>query len=403
MDAYETTAKYNIAETCAASISLDDLQRFSCDEKTDIFPKEKKLTYGSIQGSDRLRSNLAQLYTTDGHSFPKENILVTNGAISANFNVLYALVGTGDHVICHYPTYQQLYSVPASLGAEVDLWKANPERNWQTEIADLEKLIRPNTKVIIIKYIGYALFTRSSLTGHSNPQNPTGALIHKSLLSEVVALAKKHNIVLLSDEVYRPLFHSIDPSDPELPPSSISMGYEKTIATGSMSKAFALAGIRVGWIASNSAELIKAFESARDYTLISVSQVDDAIASFATSRPCIDNLLARNIRLAQTNVAILQEFVQKYSKTVEFVRPVAGSVAMLKFSVNGKPVDDVEFCKLVHERKGVLLAPGHCFGEPGEFAGYVRFGFVCETEVLVEGLKALGELLEKESDGLKLA
>ena len=152
MDAYETTAKHNIAETCAASISIDDLYKFANEGPGRIFSYGKKLLYGDIRGSYKLRSNIAALYSDRGAAdLSTENLLVTSGAISANFLVLYALVGKGDHVICHHPTYQQLYSVPASFGAEVDLWRSKPEDDWQLDIKDLENLLRPTTKLIILK------------------------------------------------------------------------------------------------------------------------------------------------------------------------------------------------------------------------------------------------------------
>lgn len=156
MDKYETTAKYNTAETCCASVSVDDLRALSEDKETDPLSKlqSTKLTYGAIRGSDQLRETLSNLYSVKTPArLPKDNILITAGAIQANFLVLYSLVGPGDHVICHYPTYQQLYSVPASLGAEVSLWKSKEADNWQLDIEELKALIRPNTKLIIIKYV----------------------------------------------------------------------------------------------------------------------------------------------------------------------------------------------------------------------------------------------------------
>ena len=152
MDEYETTAKYNIAETCAASISVEDLCSFD-EEKRSPLSLSTKLTYGAIRGSEKLRSNLARLYSAKAPTpLPPENVLITNGAIAANFLVLYTLVGPGDHVICHYPTYQQLYSVPKSLGAEVSLWKAREEKEWQLDVDELRNLIKPSTKLIIIKW-----------------------------------------------------------------------------------------------------------------------------------------------------------------------------------------------------------------------------------------------------------
>ena len=137
----------------------------------------------------------------------------------------------------------------------------------------------------------------------SNPQNPTGAIIPKSTLQQIANIARERGIFILSDEVYRPLFHSIHRSDPELPPPILSIDYDRAIGIGSMSKAYAMAGIRLGWIASRSTELIGAFAKSRDYTTICVSQIDDQVAAFATSHPCIDNLLARNTELAKDKLS----------------------------------------------------------------------------------------------------
>lgn len=151
MDKYETIAKYNIAETCCASISINDLKELSDDKTWDPLDLSTKLTYGAIRGSKQLRELLANLHSEEAPLSP-ENVLITAGAIQANFLLLYTLVGPGDHVICHYPTYQQLYSVPASVGAEVSLWKAKEENGWAVDVEELKALIRPNTKLIILKY-----------------------------------------------------------------------------------------------------------------------------------------------------------------------------------------------------------------------------------------------------------
>lgn len=155
MDDYETTATYNIAETCCASISIEDLQKLTSDQTSSspVLSLSKKLTYGAIRGSDELRGNLSRLYSVKTPAtLPTDNILITSGAIQANFLLHYALVGPGDHVIVHYPTYQQLYSVPESIGAEVSLWKAKEEEGgWILDTEELKRLVRPNTKLIVLK------------------------------------------------------------------------------------------------------------------------------------------------------------------------------------------------------------------------------------------------------------
>ncbi len=290
-------------------------------------------------------------------------------------------------MICHYPTYQQLYSVPESLGAEVSLWKAREEKHWQLDIEELKGLIKPGkTKLIII----------------NNPNNPTGAIIPRSLLEEIVNLAEEHDLFILSDEVYRPLFHSISPLDKNFPPSILSMAYSKAIATGSMSKAYALAGIRTGWIASRSREVIESCASARDYTTISVSQLDDQVATFALDPNRIHSLLGRNIKLAKTNLEMLTAFIDEHPHVCKWVKPIAGTTCMVKFSRDGKAVDDVAFCELLQQETGVMFCPGsRCFGL--EFKGYVRLGFVCETTVLKEGLALLKGFLRDEYKNVPLA
>ena len=194
MDAHQPHAKYDLAETCVASMSLDDLRDLSEDKSSEIWSTSMKLTYGTIRGSEKLRTNLAKRYSAK-KPFQADNILITPGAIAANMTVFYGLIGKGDHVICHYPTYQQLYQIPKSLEAEVDYWRAQESNQWQLDIEELNNLIRPNTRMIII----------------NNPNNPSGAIVPKATLDLLVEIAEKHDIIIMADEVYRPLFHSISP------------------------------------------------------------------------------------------------------------------------------------------------------------------------------------------------
>jgi aspartate/methionine/tyrosine aminotransferase len=199
MDRYENTPGIqNIAETCAASVSIEELEAFSTDDNTTRpLSRSLKLTYGHIRGSPGFRENVAALLnngtplsTTSPRPPPlqADSVVITQGAIAANFLAFYTLVGPGDHVICVYPTYQQLYSVPQSLGAELDLWRLKPEDGYIPDVAELERLAKPNTKLIVI----------------NNPNNPTGATTPESVLAAIVEFAQARNITILSDEVYSP-------------------------------------------------------------------------------------------------------------------------------------------------------------------------------------------------------
>ncbi|KAG8349494.1 hypothetical protein FVEN_g12307 [Fusarium venenatum] len=172
MDNYETTAGVlNVAETCAASVSIDDLVGMCKDTQTsDPIDTSIKLTYGSIPGSRILRERIAAHCSGEGAQLAAEDIIVTQGAIGANFLALYSLLEPGDHVICVYPTYQQLYDVPRSIGAEVTLWKLKEEEEgFVPNTDDLMNLIQDNTKIIII----------------NNPNNPTGVPIPDSVLNRI--------------------------------------------------------------------------------------------------------------------------------------------------------------------------------------------------------------------------
>lgn len=209
---------------------------------------------------------------------------------------------------------------------------------------------------------------------HSNPNNPTGAVIPKSTIHSLTELVKTHDLIIFSDEVYRPLFHSISPLSHNFPPSVVSIPYSKSLVTGSMSKSCSLAGIRVGWIASRSPEIIAACADARNYTCISVSQLDDQIAAFALNSSCVHNLLARNLELAEKNLGILETFVKQRPDACQWIKPVAATTAFIKFSRNGKEVDDVELCQTLMEKTGVMLSAGsRCFGDRKDFKGYVSY------------------------------
>lgn len=165
MDKYETIATHNIAETCCDSISLSGLSGLSSKigdppEKPFSNLFNKRLDYGHVRGSPELRKNVSLLYPSSTLGpFPDKNVLITPGAIAANFLLFYALIGPGDHVICMYPTYQQLYAVPESFGAEVELWKLKEDDGFAPDVEALKRMIRPakedgtgGTKMIIIKY-----------------------------------------------------------------------------------------------------------------------------------------------------------------------------------------------------------------------------------------------------------
>ncbi|HGK7333671.1 TPA: aminotransferase [Streptococcus suis] len=358
LNVHENSAIYDIAGVSISSLTLEELFALSGTNPEDFYKKLQgtKLNYGWIEGSPEFKEAVSQLYE---HVAP-EQILQTNGATGANLLVLYSLIEPGDHVISLYPTYQQLYDIPKSLGAEVDLWQIEEENGWLPDLEKLRQLIRPNTKMICI----------------NNANNPTGAVMDRAYLEELAEIASEVGAYILSDEVYRSF------SDLDIP--SIIEVYDKGIAVNSLSKTYSLPGIRVGWVTANH-QVTDILRDYRDYTMICAGVFDNLVAQLALASR--KEILKRNRRILEENLAILDQWMEK-EPLVSYIRPAVVSTSFVKIAVD-MPME--EFCLQLLQEYGVLLVPGNRF----ERDGYVRLGFACEQETLIKGLEKLSQFLRR--------
>jgi aspartate/methionine/tyrosine aminotransferase len=358
MNKYETLAKNNIAETCVDSLTLRQLISLTGageDFLQDLL--DMRLTYGHIEGSPELKEGIASLYA----DVTGENIVATNGAIGANFLTLYSIVEPGDEVVSVMPTYQQLYSIPASFGAEVKLLKLKPENKFLPDLEELKALVTQKTKIICI----------------NNPNNPTGALMDENLLKSIVKIAEGCNAFILCDEVYRGLYQKENVSIP-----SIVDLYSKGISTGSMSKVYSLAGLRLGWIVS-SKEIVGEVLKHRDYNIISCGVIDDRIAALALKNK--EKIMARNAKLTRENLEILDHWVRQ-ERLISYVKPEAGTTAFLQYKVD---MPSEEFCAGLLKETGTFVVPGKAF----DMEGYFRVGYAFGRKDLEEGLRCLSRYL----------
>lgn len=201
-------------------------------------------------------------------------------------------------------------------------------------------------------------------------------------------IAKARNITVMSDEVFSPLFHADAPS----PPPFVSLGYSQSVSTGSVSKAHGLPGIRVGWVVSPNRDILQRVVTARDYTTISVSRLDDGVAAFALSPRVLPMLLERNLGICKASIALLDEFITSNTGRCTWVKPSGGGTAWICFlGPDGVPVDDVSFVTRIEERIGVSFIPGrHTFSDDGadDFRGYVRMA-IGDDKLLRAGLERL--------------
>lgn len=362
MNDWETRCTYNLAETCVASITVEELLTLSGRNSADLSELlPMKLTYGAIEGSERLRTAISTLYDDQDLA----QITVTHGTIAANMLVHKAVVSRGDHVVSIAPTYQQHYSIPESIEAEVDVLRLRAEDDFLPDLDALRKLVRPETKLIAL----------------TNPNNPTGAQIERPMLEEIAQIAREVGAYILCDEVYRGTGQSGDGMI-----TSIVDVYEKGIATAGMSKAYSLAGLRLGWVVAPK-EVTEQILIHRDYDTISVGMINDHFAALALENR--DSLLARSQKITRDNLAILDAWVAQEPK-VSWVKPRAGTTAMLKLDV---PMSDREFCLGLLKDTGVMLTPGDAF----DMEGYVRIGYANSTDVLNAGLVQMSNYLSKLS------
>lgn len=356
MNRYCPAAKYDLTSTCIEPLSIRELMTLSgINRPLEIF--DTKLTYGDIHGSVRLKSAIKSLYTNQDY----ENITVTHGAIGANQLVYESLLNKGDDVIAVVPAYQQHYSVPKSLGANVNFVFLREENKWQINLHDIEKAISGRTRLICL----------------TNPNNPTGAVIPDNTLKELVELAKKHNMWILSDEVYRGLNLSGNNYS-----ASVADMYEKGISVGSMSKTYSLPGLRVGWICART-DLINEINKHREYNTISVSIIDDYYASIALeNRRKIEE---RNLVIMKEGIQILKEWLNN-EIYIKAELPQGGTTALLRYR---KDIPSKILCRDLQEQTGVALLPG----ETMEMEGTVRLGYCVGKETLETGLKKFSRFL----------
>ena len=361
MNRYENHCELNLAETCVESLTVAELLDMA-GKKDDILSEllPMKLTYGSIEGSERLRNLIAGLYENQ----MMENVVVTHGAIGANALVHETLVEPGDRVISVLPTYQQHYSIPESFGADVKILKLAAEHGFLPDLEELSRLATPGTKLICL----------------NNPNNPTGSLMDRDFLARVVEIARACGAWILCDEVYRGTDQEGDGMT-----ASIADLYEKGISTGSMSKTYSLAGLRLGWIVGPK-DLLHAVSIHRDYNTISVGMLDDHFAAIALENR--DTILARSHAITRTNLAILAEWVEG-EPLISWVKPKSGTTALLKYDL---PMSSEAFCTKLLQTTGVMLTPGSAM----DMEGHLRIGYTNGEAVLHEGLKRISAFLRQE-------
>lgn len=375
-----------LAGSATPALSLNELIALSSDPATTAQTLDfanVRLSPAAGASEEALQGQIASLY----EGVEARDIIVANGTTGANLVALEALLSPGDHVVCMYPCYSPLFDIPKALGCEISFWRLSFENNWKADAESLKSLLKAETKMIIL----------------NNPNNPTGSTISTAQQQAIIDVANDQNLLIYADEIFRPLFH--EPSNTDVTPKSlieISSGTTKVVVTGSLSKAWGMSGIRIGWVATRNAELQQKMLDVRSYILLSVSRIDGVIASEALSHRCRHAIVGKHLDIARRNLSSLDDFIENHHKQLSWVRPEGGGTAFVQFlnPSTGRAVDDLQLCRSLRDEVGLLVSPGSlCFGSArdGDFRGFIRIHLTATPEILQSGLKKLDRFLMSDS------
>jgi aspartate/methionine/tyrosine aminotransferase len=364
MTRHETHVRYDIAESGILPLSTNDLLNFepaAARAATLARLLDLPLGYSEARGTEALRTQLAATYARGD----ADHILVTTGAIEANYLLFNVLLEAGDHAIAPYPAYQQLYSVPRAIGCDVSLWHVGPDTGYRYDIAALERLLTPRTRVIVV----------------NTPHNPTGAMMTPADARRVYALADSVGATVIGDEAYRWL--AVPDGEPFAPPM-FDLG-PRGVSVGTLSKPFGLPGLRIGWIAGPP-DLIGRCWAMRDYISLSPGKLNDALACLALTHR--DKIIDRNRRIIEANLATAGRWMAERRSFLSWTPPRGGLLALLKYDL---PMPSLELADTLATEYSVMLAPGSVFG----YEHHLRLGIGQRPDLFTAGLEQAGQCLEK--------
>jgi aspartate/methionine/tyrosine aminotransferase len=382
---WENRVAYNLSESGILPMSVNELTRLApgtsrpsrSSSPSIVRWLQKSLGYSQTNGTIPLRRSVAALYP----GATEDNIEITNGGSEANFITMWRVVEPHDEVVVMLPNYMQVWGVARALRAKVKAWWLRPVTTstsqrrpiqWAPDLEEFKKLVTKRTKLIAI----------------CNPNNPTGAVLTHDVMQSIVDRAQWAGAWLLADEVYQgaELNGSATPSFWTIA-SGTRFPYRKLIVTNSLSKAYGLPGLRIGWMAGQR-EAIEQSWAAHDYTTIGPGTLNDALATVALSTATRRAILERTQTILRAQWPILEKWVAVHNTHFVAVPPQAGAIALLQYSMK---INSTQLANRLRKNKSVLIVPGDHF----LLDRYIRIGYGGHPGHLKEGLKRLWEMVRR--------
>jgi len=325
---YERTVEINLADSSVKCANVSDL--LAGEDPRPLL--ELPLYYPEVNGTGLLRERIAALYPNASAA----NVLVTVGAAQANWMVCGTLLEAGDEVIVVSPGYRQVWGLAKNAGCLVKETHLRPENNWRLDMDELERLAGPKTKLISIV----------------NPNNPTGSILSREEMARIVSICRKTGAWLHADEVYRGTELAGDET-----PSFWGM-YERVVCVNSLSKAYGLAGLRIGWAVASPA-MIEELWRRHEYAVIAASGPSMRLAEIALQPAKREMLLDRQRRLSREGHAALEQWVREQEGRFFVSKAVATSIAFVGYNFD---MPSAELADRIRTKASVLVAPGGYLG-----------------------------------------
>jgi aspartate/methionine/tyrosine aminotransferase len=355
---YENVVEINLSDSGVHPYELRAL--LSPQEIEEMCAIE--LGYGWTNGSEALRDAIAHLYP--GRT--RDHVVVTNGSAEANFLVVMALLQPGDELVVVVPNYLQILGWAQAAGVVARVVPLRQENAWVPDVAEIERAITPRTRMITV----------------CNPNNPTGSLLPRAGMDALVALARKHDLYLHADEIYKgsELFDDEGPSFGDL--------YEKALVSNGLSKAMAMPGLRLGWLLGPERDIAAAWHC-KDYTSITTGSLSEFIGCRVLQPERRKQVLKRSKAILRQNLGTITRWIEGHSDLLSFIPPRAGGMAFVRYQMD---VNSTELVEELRRQKSVFPVPGDAFG----LDRYLRIGIGSSEQHLEEGLRRISEYFEEK-------
>jgi aspartate/methionine/tyrosine aminotransferase len=358
MSKFEKAVDYNLSESGVHPMTLNELFQDDPDGLARLLSLE--MDYAHANGIPELRKNVAALYTGAN----PENVLVTVGAIEANYDILWGLLSAGDEIVVMLPNYMQIWGLAKNLNLNLKTFSLDEKKGWAPDLEELNKAVTKKTKLIAV----------------CNPNNPTGYILKNEEMEAIVDAARRSGAWILADEVYAGAERTAEAQTP-----SFYGRYEKVLAVGSLSKAYGLPGLRIGW-AVGPAEVIDELWARHEYLTLSATMLSNHLAAYALSPLVRPRLIQRARGFIRRGYPVLDRWMSEHREILSAIPPQAAAIAFVKYRLD---IPSTRFVERLREEKKVLIVPGEHFG----LDRFVRISYGLPHDYLTPALGRIHDLI----------